>query len=337
MVLIQSINEDQSTNDVIKWLIHFKQKFLRLNDVASIAAFKYVNDNFIITVNNKEIDFSKVDFYWYRRGKFEINFALKNHSDKHFGKEINTYIQNENSALLNYFLVYLKRGVKHSGSFITDVGINKMFVLDKANECNLAVPPSIITGDKIDVSGFLKKQCRIITKPLHSAFHYYSKEYWFPTYTTEVDFAVLKAMPDTFEHSLFQKLVEKKFEIRAFFWDSTIFSMAIFSQSDDQSKIDFRNYVFERPNRCVPFNLPQKLSKKILELANSLNINSGSADLIYSIDSEFVFLEINPVGQFGMVSYPCNYYLEKFIASKISSYGSKKNKGRKFGSPNKKQ
>ena len=27
-----------------------------------------------------------------------------------------------------------------------------------------------------------------------------------------------------------------------------------------------------------------------------------------------VFLEVNPVGQFGMVSLPCNYQLEKRIA-----------------------
>jgi hypothetical protein len=29
---------------------------------------------------------------------------------------------------------------------------------------------------------------------------------------------------------------------------------------------------------------------------------------------EYVFLEVNPIGQFGMVSAPCNYNLEKKIA-----------------------
>ena len=32
---------------------------------------------------------------------------------------------------------------------------------------------------------------------------------------------------------------------------------------------------------------------------------------------EFVFLEVNPVGQFGWVSKNCNYYLEKKIALKL--------------------
>jgi hypothetical protein len=31
-------------------------------------------------------------------------------------------------------------------------------------------------------------------------------------------------------------------------------------------------------------------------------------------DGREVFLEVNPVGQFGMVSAPCNYHLEKKVA-----------------------
>jgi hypothetical protein len=46
-------------------------------------------------------------------------------------------------------------------------------------------------------------------------------------------------------------------------------------------------------------------------------MNCGSLDLIYSIDNEFVFLEVNPVGQFGMVSKPCNYNLEKILAKEL--------------------
>lgn len=33
--------------------------------------------------------------------------------------------------------------------------------------------------------------------------------------------------------------------------------------------------------------------------------------------NNFYFLEINPVGQFGMVSGPCNYKIEKLIAKYI--------------------
>jgi D-alanine-D-alanine ligase-like ATP-grasp enzyme len=47
------------------------------------------------------------------------------------------------------------------------------------------------------------------------------------------------------------------------------------------------------------------------------NLDCGSIDLIYSTDEKYYFLEVNPVGQFGMVSYPCNYQLEKKIAIEL--------------------
>lgn len=42
-----------------------------------------------------------------------------------------------------------------------------------------------------------------------------------------------------------------------------------------------------------------------------LNINMGSVDLLKASDGDIYFLEINPVGQFGLVSNFCNYHLEK--------------------------
>ena len=36
--------------------------------------------------------------------------------------------------------------------------------------------------------------------------------------------------------------------------------------------------------------------------------------MILNKNNEYVFLEINPVGQYGMVSEPCNYFLDKKIA-----------------------
>ena len=44
------------------------------------------------------------------------------------------------------------------------------------------------------------------------------------------------------------------------------------------------------------------------------HLTTGSIDLIKSVDGEYIFLEINPIGQFGMVSNPCNYPLERKVA-----------------------
>jgi hypothetical protein len=42
-----------------------------------------------------------------------------------------------------------------------------------------------------------------------------------------------------------------------------------------------------------------------------LNLNCASLDLIKDVNSEYILLEINVTGQFGMVDFPCNYGLHK--------------------------
>ena len=90
--------------------------------------------------------------------------------------------------------------------------------------------------------------------------------------------------------------------------------MAIFSQNDKQTSVDFRNYNDKRPNRTIPFSLPKGIEDKIIQFCEEGGYNLGSIDLIKSTNGKYYFLEINPKGQFGMVSYPCNYYLEKKLA-----------------------
>ena len=82
-----------------------------------------------------------------------------------------------------------------------------------------------------------------------------------------------------------------------------------------KTTIDFRNYNHSFPNRMVPFKLPDKIEKKLLKFAEMTDLDTGSFDLIVTKkEKEFIFLEVNPYGQFGWLSKNCNYYLEKQIA-----------------------
>lgn len=93
--------------------------------------------------------------------------------------------------------------------------------------------------------------------------------------------------------------------------------MTIFSQKNKKTQVDFRNYDHSCPNRNVPFKIPTWYEKKLLSLYKQLNLKSGSADIIVTPDDQFVFLEINPIGQFGWLSKNCNYYLEKLVSKHL--------------------
>jgi pyruvate carboxylase len=96
------------------------------------------------------------------------------------------------------------------------------------------------------------------------------------------------------------------------------YTMAIFSQLDRQTSTDFRKYNKQKPNRNVPYLLPKNIKNKIIKLMENCNLNTGSIDMIVDKDDNYIFLEINPVGQFGMVSIPCNYFLEREIALELA-------------------
>ena len=90
--------------------------------------------------------------------------------------------------------------------------------------------------------------------------------------------------------------------------------MAIFSSKNQKTKTDFRNYDLVNPNRYIPYVLPKNITQKLANLMNDLNLSTGSIDMIRDSSGRYIFLEVNPIGQFGMVSKPCNYNLEKLVA-----------------------
>ena len=86
-----------------------------------------------------------------------------------------------------------------------------------------------------------------------------------------------------------------------------------------KTNIDFRNYDTENPNRTVPYKLSNKMNEKIDNLMKLLGLNTGSIDILVDKNLNHYFLEVNPVGQFGMVSYPCNYNLEEKISNFLTN------------------
>jgi glutathione synthase/RimK-type ligase-like ATP-grasp enzyme len=125
---------------------------------------------------------------------------------------------------------------------------------------------------------------------------------------------MIAKLPVKFIPSLIQQEIEKEFEIRSFYLDGKFYSAAIFSQLDNQTKIDFRNYNFHKPNRLIPYDIPVEIQKKLHRLMQKLQLNTGSLDILKSKDHKYYFLEVNPNGQFGMISKPCNFNLEHKIA-----------------------
>jgi len=249
---------------------------------------------------------------WNRRGKLQlIPQSMRNSG-------YSGHLNKEAFPVLEFLEQQWKKDKLLLGSYMEESLNNKILNLSVAIEVGLNIPETLVTNQKTDLLGFYDKNAPIITKCIVAEPRLPSENFFYQTPGTfVVDKSEIESLSDNFAPSLFQKYIEKKYEVRVFVTGNTFFSMAIFSQNDEQTKIDFRNYNREKPNRNIPFELPKKIKDKIRLFLIQKQMNQGSIDFIVTPENEFVFLEINPQGQLDWVSKNCNYYIEKHIAEQL--------------------
>ena len=320
MILILSKSKkEETTNIVMDWLDHIEGDYYRLNGSDFLEKADIGNGH----IQFEDFNSEAINVVWNRRWSSET--LINNENEQHYdalgtrnGSALLRSLRSENAILRSYLLSKLldKVWTTRPGK----MSANKIRNLEIAKSCYLSVPEYIITSNKSTLNQFAKKHKRIISKPISET----------PFFSSSVEGDIVESLilytksftadqieeeiSPTFFKSLFQQQIIKEFEIRVFYLNDVCYSMAIFSQNDKQTQVDFRNYNNKRPNRTVPFKLPIEVENNIKKFCKKAGYNIGSLDLIKSTDGKYYFLEINPVGQFGMVSFPCNYNLEKKLA-----------------------
>jgi len=317
MILIASRKNDISTISVIKWLLQKKKAFVLLTEGNEISQLTYntQGESIIKFKDRAPVNLEKITSYWYRKGanRFKAKVPEIESTLSELDRQTKLFIRAETNSIARY-LDYHFQTKRHLNTFEDSTDVNKLILCDIAHSVGLKTPPSLITDNKASLLQFFQAHKDIITKPLEIPINYLTNNHWIPMYTEQLTLEMIQDLPDQFNLSLFQKKIEKKYELRIFCLEKEKYSMAIFSQRDAQTTVDFRKYNFNKPNRNVPFRLPPEIDTKIDQFLEASNYKCGSIDMLVDPNDHYYFLEINPVGQFGMVSIPCNYNLEKKIA-----------------------
>lgn len=333
MILIFSQSEDEtSTENVIDWLFYKKQQYFRLNgsDLKNnCLSFELSDKGSNMIIHNEKIpSLNQFKAVWFRRWANpdfmtkeaeitaeKLNWRKRNSLDR----VIKLHLKEEGKKVSDWFLSKFKGKMALSSSGFKS--INKIDVLEKSCKLGLEIPATLITSKKKELSGFIEKYKSVITKPISEGLVYVdksqNKEECYSMFTEQLDYQSLDRIPENFIRSLFQEKLNKAYEIRSFFIDNNFYSMAIFSQCNPNTGIDFRHYDTMNPNRNEPYALPRNVEEKLAELMKLLELETGSIDIVKTTDGRFAMLEVNPVGQFGMVSLPCNYYLEEKVADAL--------------------
>lgn len=301
MILIVSNNNEGTTTEVIKWLYQMKKEFIRV-DEDEIFDIKMFNNKLFLQGNTSSFFVDDITSVWYRRGGIKFRRLRYTHDS------VNLHMNEVQHWLEDYVFHTLEE--KRTINKQRKIHLNKLMVLEKAKEAGLDVPKFFLSN-KIDGDVKLGKT---IVKPLagNPILQSITEDCYGVMYTAIVD----ENIESEFFISFFQEKIEKDFEIRTFYLNGKCWSTAIFSQNDDQTKVDFRKYNDEKPNRNLPYRLPEETERRCKNLMEKIGLNCGSLDFIKKGEKYF-FLEVNPVGQFLAPSDNCNYSLDKLVADSL--------------------
>lgn len=319
MVLIISEENERTTDEVVQWIVNNNVKFLRINkeDNFKIICINTSSGEALVEVKGDIYDLNTFDTVWYRRGHFNpncIKAALIEYSfDPNKIEQVGRFLNREWLVLQNFLFYTLENKKVVLGNFLKSQ-VNKLVNLKIAKECGLQIPETNISC-KWSVLSCKVNSTAQISKPISEAETFYDIDgSIFKMLTIGISANDIDESAEFFP-SLIQQQISKWVELRIFFLGTKHYSMAIFSQSSSKTNIDFRNYDDTKPNRMVPFALPEAVEEKLNRFIKRIELNTGSIDMIVTPSKEFVFLEVNPVGNIEMVSKRCNYPIEQDIAN----------------------
>lgn len=313
MILVLGYEDyEQGTDPVISWLLHYQVPFMKvsLTDLLNHRV-RYVVDlpNRDVLIDGLSVK-NLVTTIWHRRFVGAANrlvYPSGPHTD-----QLTFEVRTEVRDLVDYLELLFR-----DKTWLTPfhrIKVNKLELLDMASSCGLRVPHTQVLNNRRDLRAFYRQlNGQLISKPIADVRKSYQHEGCTSVVlTTAIDEERIAALPATFFPSLFQEKIDIDLEIRVFYLDGRFFATAILNSA--QRSIDKKLDGTAAHVHHVPYRLPTALAESLDTLMRTIGLNTGSLDLIRTVQGEYVFIEVNPVGQYLGESTLCNYALEKEIA-----------------------
>lgn len=318
-ILIITNKDDITVDFIIKELQERGIPYYRLNteDIPNKISIKLnLNSNiFELTDKVKGININLLDFnsIYYRRPLFN-DFS---------------YIEGINIQELNYLkseLVFIFEGlykVLRKKYWLNNVysireAENKIYQLQLAQEVGFKIPLSVISNQSERVNE-VRADCEddCIIKPIKSG---NMKDISSPkvVFTTKLkgdqDLERIESFP-----VFIQDNIRKQFDLRIIVIGNEIFAAQIHSQNNKDSEVDWRRgqQILEHRNH----ELPVEVGKMCIELTRKLSLNYSAIDMILDEHGDYIFLEINPNGQWAWLEKRLGFPLSKKIVDLLIEGG----------------
>jgi glutathione synthase/RimK-type ligase-like ATP-grasp enzyme len=178
---------------------------------------------------------------------------------------------------------------------------NKFFQLEAAKAAGIRVPRTLITNDPERMKEFYRKAGTGVIAKMLTQLQSSMNGTSFFVYTSKVtedhleDADMLTDCPMTF-----QEYVEKDHELRIIYIDGEFYTGKIDASASMMGKVDWRK---SQPGEVSweHSELPVEIKEKLSGLMGATGLVYGAIDMIFSTEGEYVFLEVNPTGEWGML------------------------------------
>lgn len=110
-----------------------------------------------------------------------------------------------------------------------------------------------------------------------------------------IDSNVLQGCP-----CLFQKYIEKRYELRIHVIGQTVLACKIDSQASSKTRIDWRNYDLQNTPH-EPYKIDSSLGNVCADIVRQLGLEFGIIDMIVTPENEYIFLECNAQGHWAWI------------------------------------
>ncbi len=315
-VLIVSTIADVATDDVVRRLSARSVAHRRINT----EDFPFSRTMAFYPGAHKDAPWLELDnevlppptTIWYRRMRSP---------SKPDGMDTGVYqfcLQESRAALLGGIVYSSARWMSHPTAIWESE--YKPLQLSMASQFGLRIPRTVVTNNPAAIRRAFVEFGSMVVKPVRTGYVAYGGEEH-AVFTSQLLQKHLDELQGaTLSPAIYQELIPKRYDIRVTIVGRTIFTAAIDSQSDPKAATDWR----QTGNPQLPHyrkTLPDDLSNRLLALMGRLGLNFGAVDLVETPDGEYVFLEVNPNGQWLWIDDMLGLGISEAVAEWLSAPG----------------
>jgi hypothetical protein len=185
-----------------------------------------------------------------------------------------------------------------------------------AHKAGLATPATLICNDPKRAETFIQAlgNAKCAIKPLLA--YGVSNEQGFRLPLTTILPSDFPLQSVALAPNMFQPYIDKAFELRCVVMGDRMFAARLNSQKDDLTRTDWRA---GNPQHEI-FDLPEHIRAAIRRLMASFEINFASMDMIVTPSGEFVFLDLNPNGQWLWLQTELGLPLVESMVDLLTTY-----------------